>query len=288
MQITDKDVQTFRERAKTELQSNGAVGRLAWDAVVNALCNEVEELRKNAAISNAVDSAWTDVCAACAEGTPPERCAYYGDPDGCNAPTLGKHPEGDLAERLQDELEKAERRIAELERALCNASALRKALIRAKRDHWFNMTPELRDEIYDVLTSELPSNTVSMRTALQSVNRTMDIEVRINCTEKGELGKFGNSQSELCKRCRARNCECWQMTLKREVESALAAPARNCDRFADELDAQLAFLNDVWLISVDKNTMIEKDKFENWTEQMKTRYGRWLLAPAEGKEASND
>jgi len=66
------------------------------------------------------------------------------------------------------------------------------------------------------------------------------------------------------------------------LRAALAAPARNCDRFADELDAQLAFLNDVWLISVDKNTMLEKDKFENWTEQMKTRYGRWLLAPVEG------
>ena len=53
MQITDKDLQQFRERAKTELQSNGAVGRLAWDAVVNALCNEVEELRKYAAPGNA-------------------------------------------------------------------------------------------------------------------------------------------------------------------------------------------------------------------------------------------
>ena len=52
MQITDKDIQKFRERAKTELQSNGAVGRLAWDTVVNALCNEVEELRKDSAPGN--------------------------------------------------------------------------------------------------------------------------------------------------------------------------------------------------------------------------------------------
>lgn len=133
MQITDKDIQQFRERAKIELQSNGAVGRLAWDAVVNALCNEVEELRKNATISNAVDSAWAGVCAACAEGTPPERCAYYGDPDGCNAPILGKHPEGNLAERLQEALEKAERRIAELERASGNAAAMRAALERLLR-----------------------------------------------------------------------------------------------------------------------------------------------------------
>ena len=71
---------------------------------------------------------WKKVCAACAEGMPPARCAYYGDPDGCNAPTLGKHPEGDLAERLQEELEKAERRIAELERSSGNAAAMRRTL----------------------------------------------------------------------------------------------------------------------------------------------------------------
>ena len=66
----------------------------------------------------------------------------------------------------------------------------------------------------------------------------------------------------------------------RKIEAALSAPARNCDRFADELEAQLAFLNEVWLISVDRETMLERDKYENWTDEMRTRYGRWLLAPA--------
>ena len=75
---------------------------------------------------------WKKICAACSEGTPPKRCAYYGDPNGCNAPTLGKHPEGDLAEQLQEELEKAERRIAELERAKTSASKMRKALENAR------------------------------------------------------------------------------------------------------------------------------------------------------------
>lgn len=59
---------------------------------------------------------------------------------------------------------------------------------------------------------------------------------------------------------------------------------RNCDRFADELDAQLAFLNEVWLISIDRETMTEQDTYEKWTDEMKTRYGRWLLAPATEKE----
>lgn len=69
------------------------------------------------------------------------------------------------------------------------------------------------------------------------------------------------------------------------ANTALAAPPRNCDRFADEIDAQIAFLNEVWLISVDRETMLELDKYENWTDEMRKRYGRWLLAPAERKGA---
>ena len=68
--------------------------------------------------------------------------------------------------------------------------------------------------------------------------------------------------------------------LRQRIMDALSAPARNCDRFADELEAQLAFLNEVWLISVDRETMLERDKYGNWTDEMRTRYGRWLLAPA--------
>lgn len=73
-----------------------------------------------------------------------------------------------------------------------------------------------------------------------------------------------------------------------EIGKALAAPQRNCDRFADELDAQLAFLNEVWLISIDRETMTEQDAYENWTDEMRTRYGRWLLAPATEQKGDND
>lgn len=59
---------------------------------------------------------------------------------------------------------------------------------------------------------------------------------------------------------------------------------RNCDRFADETDAQLAFLNEVWLISVDRESMLERDRYENWTDEMRARYGQWLLAPAQAQE----
>ena len=71
-------------------------------------------------------------------------------------------------------------------------------------------------------------------------------------------------------------------------DHALAGPSRNCDRFADELDAQIAFLNEVWLISVTKGSMLERDKFENWTDLMKARYAGWLFAPAAEQKEEND
>lgn len=70
-----------------------------------------------------------------------------------------------------------------------------------------------------------------------------------------------------------------------KARAALGAPARNCDRFTDEVDAQLAFLNEVWLISVTRETRLERDKFDNWTCEMRAEYAKWLMAKAEGKEA---
>lgn len=62
--------------------------------------------------------------------------------------------------------------------------------------------------------------------------------------------------------------------------TASPKPARNCDRFSSGDAAQIAFLNEVWLISVTKETMLERDKFENWTDERKTLYAKWLFAPA--------
>lgn len=45
MVITDYDIREFRQRAKTELKSGCDCGRLRWDDVVVALCDEVEKLR---------------------------------------------------------------------------------------------------------------------------------------------------------------------------------------------------------------------------------------------------
>ena len=45
MKITNQDIRMFRQRAKTELKSGCDCGRLRWDDVVEALCNEVEKLR---------------------------------------------------------------------------------------------------------------------------------------------------------------------------------------------------------------------------------------------------
>lgn len=78
-------------------------------------------------------------------------------------------------------------------------------------------------------------------------------------------------------------------TLLAAIDAVLAAPDRNCDRFGDELDAQLAFMNEEWLISVDRDSMLEKDRFENWTDEMKSAYARWLMATVKGDgHAQND
>lgn len=45
MEITDGDLREFRERAKTELRSGCDCGRMRWDDVVEALCEEVARLR---------------------------------------------------------------------------------------------------------------------------------------------------------------------------------------------------------------------------------------------------
>ena len=66
-----------------------------------------------------------------------------------------------------------------------------------------------------------------------------------------------------------------------DAKAALAVPARNCDRFTNETDAQIAFLNEVCLIGV---TSLKDDPFDGWAKQMKERYVQWLLAPATAKE----
>lgn len=96
---------------------------------------------------------WKKVCAACAEGTPPERCAYYGDPNGCNAPTIGAHPEGDLAERLQDELADAHDAIARLEAELAETRRERDTLAAEREMDEATRTHIPHEPLADVLVA---------------------------------------------------------------------------------------------------------------------------------------
>ena len=39
------------------------------------------------------DPDWNEICAKCRDGeVEPEDCEYYGDPNGCNSPIIGRHP----------------------------------------------------------------------------------------------------------------------------------------------------------------------------------------------------
>ena len=107
------------------------------------------------------------------------------------------------------------------------------------------------------------ANVAQMRDMLSKCEKYLSAVIRYNLIYENEVD--GLNTSDLAD-------DVWDAIHKSEI--------RNCDRFVDELDAQLAFLNEVWLISVSKDDMLERDKFEEWTEEMKTRYGRWLMETA--------
>ena len=110
------------------------------------------------------------------------------------------------------------------------------------------------------------ANVAQMRDVLSKCEKYLSAVIRDNLIYENEVD--GLNTSYLAD-------DAWDAIHKSKI--------RNCDRFVDELDAQLAFLNEVWLISVSKETMLEHDKFEEWTEEMKTRYGRWLMETAKEK-----
>ena len=156
---------------------------------------ELVRRAKDALASDDIDPAWADVCAACAKGMPPKWCAYYGDPNGCNAPTLGRHPEGDLAERLQEALEKSERRIAELERAPGNAAAMREALgeILDKIDAWRtdgSMEHCQYSHLFDICDAALaaPARNCDVGTAQEQAERfkTFCLPRVLKCSENSK------------------------------------------------------------------------------------------------------
>ena len=94
---------------------------------------------------------------------------------------------------------------------------------------------ELADR-FEVAHKRERGDCAKLREALLQVIRSMELESGHMCTEKKRLGMHGQTQEDLCKGCRARNAECWTMTLKRECEAALAEKPRNCDVYtADEL-----------------------------------------------------
>lgn len=72
-----------------------------------------------------------------------------------------------------------------------------------------------------------------------------------------------------------------------DVYDALHSKVRNCDRFADFVDAQIAFLNEVCLVSVARVSMMERHRFENWTPEMKARFALWLMELKDAKEGGD-
>lgn len=237
MQITDKDIQTFRERAKTELQSNGAVGRLAWDAVVNALCNEVEELRKNAA-PGIFAAKWL-YRLEYHDGT----CGLWYDGSGnwCFERGIGSLDDSCKTKSLPMDYDERYRQDG---RSWFSSCSRKEDLLHwysredAKRllSHGFVFTRYLATEYreYDQQTvfiketclyreeidfeslwkSSSPGNAAALRKALENA-RSKFIHIK-KCADEGEVSR--KKLTILCE------------FVSQEIAAALAEPARNCDK----------------------------------------------------------
>ena len=49
---------------------------------------------------------WKETCAKCMDGEiEPRQCEYYGEPNGCNSPTYGEHPNVGNAAKMRETIE---------------------------------------------------------------------------------------------------------------------------------------------------------------------------------------
>jgi hypothetical protein len=82
---------------------------------------------------------WRKICAACQEGEPPEDCEYFGEPGGCNAKTIGKHPNCDKSSQVGN--------------AAAMYEAL-KAVVKVGYPHNFqHEAPHIRGYCYEITTA---------------------------------------------------------------------------------------------------------------------------------------
>jgi hypothetical protein len=110
-------------------------------------------------------------------------------------------------------------------------------------------------------------DTDKARKVLERVEKFLGILIRENLVKDAPFLDEGELENE--------------SDLADDVWEVLQMKPRNCDRFATETDAQIAFLNEVWLIGVSK---LDRDPFDGWTNEMKSAYSKWLFAPATEKE----
>jgi hypothetical protein len=151
-----------------------------------------------------------------------------------------------IEEALKREREELDKRISDLE---------------AYAKLWTGRADELRlkcDEFY--AKAKPVGNAAVMREALVAVKKSIDDigKSSIDCDPTIIMVAL----TQVCARLSAR------------IEQALAAPARNCDRFADAESARQAWLDDA----------------ENWDDfgSPKLELHEWLFAPAAERKGDGD
>ena len=77
------------------------------------------------------DPDWNEICAKCQDGeVEPEDCEYYGDPNGCNSPIIGRHPRAKCnAAKLREVCELALRFDASNQAAVVECQRMAKAAL---------------------------------------------------------------------------------------------------------------------------------------------------------------
>ena len=127
---------------------------------------------------------WRKICADCKEGEPPKDCEYYGEPNGCNSPTYGKHPTS------KDSLE------------VGNMAAMVNALKQIDRIVWDKRRHTMEEvEAHRLATEALtrPPRTCDVGTAEEQIKRWEKF-----CLEHHEYWKPSKSLTAI-QRC---NCPC--------------------------------------------------------------------------------
>jgi hypothetical protein len=161
---------------------------------------------------------WRKICAACQEGEPPEDCEYFGEPGGCNAKTMGKHPTCEKSLQVGDRMLDLLNRVHDFLGKLCRDGRC--------DDHCSECigASDLADDVWDLIQSckehSQVGNAAELREAVESLlellyDNGIDEDTVMISHENSVLRESLHTERTLA--------------VLRKAKSALAEPLKNCE-----------------------------------------------------------